>query len=203
MITSQFSTPLSHVNLRASAWGIPNATIKNAANDFKSLENKQVFYEVTEAGYTLREATPNEVAKQQMAIKEKATVSMPAADLTATALLALNQINAKDANKYGAKTSNLGEMMRAKLPMNVQDGFGVPLNIPDGFGIPFSYYIAHIKKNQLDGKISTMLADQRFAQDASWRKQALDDLRLSIVNAPIPEADMKKITAQWKSQLTG
>jgi hypothetical protein len=28
VITTKFSTPLSHVNLRSSAWGIPNATIK-------------------------------------------------------------------------------------------------------------------------------------------------------------------------------
>ena len=203
VITSQFSTPLSHVNLRASAWGVPNATIKSAARDFKSLENQQVFYAVTEAGYTLREATSNEVAKQQMAIKEKTTVSMPAADLSATALLALTQINAKDANKYGAKTSNLGEMMRAKLPMNVQDGFGVPLNIPDGFGVPFSYYVAHINHHQLDDKIKAMLADPKFTQDAVWRKQALADLRMSIINAPITEADLRKITTQWKNQLAG
>jgi phosphoenolpyruvate synthase/pyruvate phosphate dikinase len=203
VITSQFSTPLSHVNLRASAWGIPNATIKSAAIDFKSLENKSVFYQVSETGYILREATQSEVAKQQSNVTQKTAVVMPVADLSEVALLPLSQITASDAIKYGAKTSNLGEMMRAKLPMNVQDGFGVPLNIPDGFGLPFSYYVAHIKNNHLEGKIKAMLADARFTQDAAWRKQVLDDLRLSIVNAPIAEGDMKKIVAQWQSQLSG
>lgn len=203
VITTQFSTPLSHVNLRASAWGIPNATIKNAVQEFKKLDGKQVAYEVTEAGYTMREATADEVAQHQKAKLEKAKVVMPEADLSAAALLSLKEISAKDANKYGAKTSNLGEMVRAKLPMNVQDGFGVPLNIPDGFGIPFSYYVVHIKNNQLEAIIQAMLANPKFMQDASWRKASLEALRLSITKAPIAPETLKKIAAQWQRQLGG
>ncbi|MGB4812718.1 MAG: PEP/pyruvate-binding domain-containing protein [Methylophilaceae bacterium] len=201
VITSQFSTPLSHVNLRASAWGIPNATIKSAAKKFKLLANKPVFYEVTEAGYTLRAATTGEVAQHQAIIKEKSTVVMPPANLTETALLPLNQISINDANKYGAKTSNLGEMMRAKLSMNSLDGTGEPLNIPDGFGIPFSYYVTHLKHHHLGEQIQLMLRHAKFNQDASWRKKALADLRLNIMNAPMQAEDLKKVTLQWRSQL--
>jgi pyruvate, water dikinase len=71
VITTQFSTPLSHVNLRASSWGIPNATIKFANNDFKQLDGKTVFYEVTEAGYILREATDGEIAQHKNSVQEK------------------------------------------------------------------------------------------------------------------------------------
>lgn len=203
VITSQFSTPLSHVNLRAIAWGIPNATIKSAAHDFKQYENKQVFYAVTEAGYTLRLATTSEVAQQQAIVKEKRSVTMPPADLNASALMPLSKISAMDANKYGAKTSNLGEMLQAKLRMNVQDGFGVPLNIPDGFGIPFSYYQTHIRQHQIDKKIQAMLANPQFSQDATWRKQSLESLRLAIKKAPMDKAQFKLIIMQWHNQLQG
>lgn len=203
VITTQFSTPLSHVNLRASAWGIPNATIKSAAQEFKMLAGKQVVYQITEAAYTMREATAEEIAQHQKAKAEKAKVVMPAADLTTTALLPLKEISAKDANQYGAKTSNLGEMVRANLPLNVTGGVGASLNIPDGFGIPFSYYVAHIKTNQLEVQIQAMLADPKFTQDAAWRKTTLEALRLSISNAPIAPETLKKITAQWRNQLAG
>ena len=203
VMTSQFSTPLSHVNLRATAWGIPNATIKSAAQDFKQYENKQVFYAVTEAGYTLRLATASEVAQRQAMVKEKRSVIMPPADLNATALLPLNRISALDANKYGAKTSNLGEMLRAKLPISMKDGIPMPLNIPDGFGVPFSYYQAHIQQHHIDAQIKTMLANPQFEQDTVWRRQSLETLRMAITNAPIDATQLKKISMQWRSQLNG
>jgi phosphoenolpyruvate synthase/pyruvate phosphate dikinase len=115
--------------------------------------------------------------------------------------LPLNKIKATDATKYGAKTANLGEMMRAKVPMNVEDGFGVPLNIPDGFGIPFSYYLAHIKQHKMDEKITAMLQDTRFSRDVAWRKQALNELQTEIKNAQISTETMQKIVSAWQSQL--
>lgn len=119
VITTQFSTPLSHVNLRASAWGIPNATIKDAVNKFQHFDGKQVFYEVTEAGYHMGLATEGEVTQHKNDKLAKATVVMSAADLTTTALLPLSKISAEDANKYGAKTSNLGGMVRANTSLNI------------------------------------------------------------------------------------
>ncbi len=201
IITTQFSTPLSHVNLRASSWGIPNATIKNAIADYEKLNGKTVFYEVNEAGFTLREATAEEVLQHKNAVVEKATVVMLSVDLNISTLLPLKQISAADAAKYGAKTANLGEMMRAKMPMSIEGGFGVPLNIPDGFGVPFSYYVAHIKAHGLDAKIAAMLQDERFNKDAAWRKQSLADVRQAIQSAPLDSAVLKRIAAQWQSQL--
>ena len=193
VITTQFSTPLSHVNLRASAWGIPNATIKNAANEFKSFDGKQVFYSITEAGYALREATETEITQHKNAKLAKVAVVMPAADLTTTALFPLSKISAEDANKYGAKTSNLGEMVRANTN----------LNIPDGFGIPFSYYLAHIKRHHIDQLIVKILSDPKFKQDANWRKKNLEYIRMAITNAPLAIDTFNKIQRQWQTQLGG
>jgi pyruvate, water dikinase len=203
IITTQFSTPLSHVNLRASAWGIPNAAIKNASVDYEKLNGKTVFYAVNEDGFTLREATAEETLQHKNAVIEKTAVVMPNVDLSTTALLPLNEIKATDATKYGAKTANLGEMMRAKMPMSIEGGFGVPLNIPDGFGIPFSYYVAHIKAHGIDAKIAAMLQDARFSKDAAWRKQSLADLREAIQAAPLDDKVLQKIVAAWQSQLKG
>jgi pyruvate, water dikinase len=203
IITTQFSTPLSHVNLRASSWGIPNATIKNAIADYEKLNGKTVFYEVKEDGFALREATAEETLQHKNAVIEKAAVVMPSVDLNISTLLPLKQISATDATKYGAKTANLGEMMRAKMPMSIEGGFGVPLNIPDGFGVPFSYYVAHIKAHGLDAKIATMLQDKRFNKDAAWRKQSLADVRQAIQSAPLDSVALKRIAAHWQSQLNG
>jgi rifampicin phosphotransferase len=49
IITSQPSTPLSHINLLAKGWGIPNAYIKNAKELLKPYDTYWVTFE------TLRE----------------------------------------------------------------------------------------------------------------------------------------------------
>ncbi len=193
VITTKFSTPLSHVNLRASAWGIPNATIKNAVSELTVLNGKQVFYQVTEAGYSMRLATAEEITQRKNTKLAKATIVMPKADLATTALLPLNKISAEDANKYGAKTSNLGEMVRANTN----------LNIPDGFGIPFSYYLAHIKQHHIDDLINKALKNPKFKQDANWRKKSLEGIRLAITDAPLAADNFNKIQTQWQKQLGG
>src|SRR5262245_31860953 len=43
IIATQFSTPLSHVNLRATAWRIPNAGDKKARDKFAKLDGKVVY----------------------------------------------------------------------------------------------------------------------------------------------------------------
>lgn len=202
IITIQFSTPLSHVNLRASSWGIPNATIKNANVEYEPLNGKTVFYAVNENGFTLRQATADEIFLHQNAVVEKMTVTMPA-DLQNVKLAPLSEISATDAVKYGAKTANLGEMMRAKMPMSIEGGFGVPLNIPDGFGIPFSYYVAHIKAHGIDTKIAAMLQNNKFSQDTAWRKQNLTELRDEIQAAPLDATVLERISNKWQTQLKG
>jgi rifampicin phosphotransferase len=44
VITTNFSTPLSHVNLLAAGWGIPNAYVKNADEIFQPLVGKFVYF---------------------------------------------------------------------------------------------------------------------------------------------------------------
>ena len=54
ILATTFSTPLSHVNLRANAWRIPNAGDKQAREKYGKLDGKTVYYEVTDTGATLR-----------------------------------------------------------------------------------------------------------------------------------------------------
>ena len=202
IITDTPSTPLAHVNLRAAAWGIPNCSDIYAAEVIFSLKGQWVRMEVTEQRLTITPASPQEIAAAQTKITPK-QIDLPKADLAAIQLAPLNAIRAIDATKYGAKMANLGEMLQAKSPMSVADGFAVPLNIPDGFGVPFSYYVAHIKQNKIGNSIQTMLADTRFKTDIAWRKKSLTDLRQAIIHAPLSPSALTTITKQWQTQLAG
>jgi hypothetical protein len=194
IVATQFSTPLSHVNLRAIAWKIPNAGDKKAREKFGKLAGKVVYYEVTETAITLREATPAEIKELEKRIFTTKNVELPRADLDTKRFAMLTKIRGKDVLRYGAKTSNLGEIVTAKLP-------GV--RVPPGFGVPFFYYVQHIRQNGLDKKIDALLAEPRFATDAAWRKSALEELRTAITNAPIDPATLDAVYKRVRLSLGG
>ncbi|HEU4612994.1 MAG TPA: hypothetical protein VFS15_12980, partial [Kofleriaceae bacterium] len=171
IIATQFSTPLSHVNLRAGAWRIPNAGDKKARDKYGKLDGKVVYYEVTDTSITLREATPAEIKELEQKIFDARHVDLPEADTRTANLPMLTRIRAKDVLRYGTKTSNLGEIVTANI---------AGVRVPPGFGVPFFYYAQHMKQNGLDRRVSELLANPKFSTDAAWRKTALEELRKAI-----------------------
>lgn len=194
ILATAFSTPLSHVNLRANAWGIPNAGDKKAREKFGSLEGKVVYYEVTETKIVLREATAAEIKELEGKILERKTVRLPPAQIDNPKFAMLTRMRAKDAIIYGTKSANLGEIVTA----NLED-----VNVPPGFGVPFFYYVQHMRANGLDKKVEAMLADPKFKTDAAYRKTALDQMREAIKAAPIDQASLDAIYKRVKLKLGG
>jgi len=194
ILATTFSTPLSHVNLRANAWKIPNAGDKKAREKFGKLDGKVVYYEVTDTGATLREATAAEIKELEGRIIEAKTVNLPRADIDNPSFAMLTRQRAKDATIYGTKSANLGEIVTANI---------AGVRVPAGFGVPFFYYVQHLRQNGLDTKASALLADKRFKVDAAWRKAAFDDLRKAIVAAPIDQPSLDAIYKRVRLKLGG
>jgi hypothetical protein len=179
IISETFSTPLAHVSLRARAWGIPNIGLKAAAKTYAELIGKTVWFEATDRGHTLREATAEEIAVYTAKASAAKKVTIPKADLTQRALRTLDTLRAADDIAYGAKAANLGEIVFAQL-----DGF----TVPQGFGVPIAFYDDHLRAAGLDQRIEAMLADEKFKSDPAVRKRELAALRAAIVEAPFDPA---------------
>ncbi len=179
ILSETFSTPLSHVSLRAKAWGIPNVGLKGAHATYAALVGETVYFAATDVGHTLRRATADEVAAWRARQIASTQVVLPAADLDATALATLDQLRAADATAYGAKAANLGEVVA---------GRPVGFSVPPGFGVPIHWYARHLAAAGLDAGIEAMLADERFRRDAAHRRRALDQLRRDVVAAPLEPA---------------
>jgi hypothetical protein len=194
ILATQFSTPLSHVNLRAGAWGIPNAGDKKARDKYGKLDGKIVYYEVNDTGMILREATAAEIKEMETTIAAGKHVDLPKADLENRRLAMLTRMRARDVVIYGTKAANLGEIVTANL-----DGVRVPM----GFGVPFYYYVQHMKQNHLDEKLDALLADSKFKTDPVWRKTALEGMRKAIVDAPIDQATLDMIYKRVRVKLGG
>jgi hypothetical protein len=175
VITTTFSTPLAHVNLLAKNWGVPNAYIKGAAETFKALEGRYVHLETREDGYTLRPAETNEALEAGRRLAARSDLLTPEADLEFQSLVELKDQRKGDAKRFGAKSANLGEVIRA-----VRTGLVRDITVPPGFAIPFFHYTQFLEENRLDRAILEMLGNDRFNHDAAYRKQQLSELRARI-----------------------
>jgi hypothetical protein len=168
IITSKPSTPLSHINLLAKGWGIPNVYIKNAQELFKQYDGRWVQFEARHDAYSIKPADNSALDEYQKRLKQRLDIMTPRFDLAVTKLARLSEQRATSVIAYGAKSANLGELIRARLP-----GFSVP----PGFTIPFFYYDQFLKENKLDDAIYTMLNDQKFVHDPAYRRAYLTRLR--------------------------
>lgn len=184
IISEQFSTPLSHVSLRAKAWRIPNIGLHGARATLAALDGKTVWFEAKGGEYTLREATADEIAAKTKVVPR--TVDLPVADLEFAELSTLDQLRAKDIVRFGAKAANLGEITAAKPTL---------FEVPMGFSIPFRYYAEHMKATGLDTKVVAMLADPVFQNDPNARKAKLGALKKEIMDAPVSKDLVAKVTA--------
>ncbi|HYK21833.1 MAG TPA: PEP/pyruvate-binding domain-containing protein [Pyrinomonadaceae bacterium] len=171
IIVSQPSTPLSHINLLAKGWGIPNAYIKNAKELLKSYDTWWVTFETLREKYTIKRADINQLREYQRREAERSDVMKPRFNLSETRLLNLVQQRAQSSLAFGGKSANLGEVMNARLPGIV---------VPPGFTIPFYYYDEFIKRNKLDDVIFGLLNDQKFVHDPAYRRAKLVQLRQQI-----------------------
>jgi hypothetical protein len=186
IITSQPSTPLSHINLLAKGWGIPNAYIKNAKELLKQYDGWWVAFETNRDNYTIKRADLNQLHEYERRLKERLDVVKPRFDLSETRLLSLAEQRKTLSIAFGGKSANLGEVMRARLPGIV---------VPNGFTVPFYYYDEFIKRNKIDDEIFALLNDQKFVHDPAYRRERLTGLREHIQKAEF-DPDLSKVILQ-------
>lgn len=197
VVTERPSTVLSHVNLLARGWGIPNAYVQKAAEQYAQFNGQWVHIDVQSAGLQLRAATEAE----RQATEKKAQIK-PAngnrllikPDLKRTDLVPLASLRGADRQRCGAKAANLGEIQSARL---------TDVIVPDGFCIPFAAYADFMRANGLSERIARMRQQPGFATDAGVRKQALSALRAEIEQWPLPQTVADGWALRWNNQLSG
>lgn len=201
VLTERPSTALSHVNLLAKGWGIPNAYVQGAAATLRQHEGQWVELKVSASGYLLRRLTPDEAVAAQAALKARAaTVKTPAAalavrpDLREQRLLPLADLRARNHAQCGAKAANLGALQAAKI---------AGTRVPDGFCIPFSHYERFMRANGLEQRLERLQHEPGFQSDPQARLKALEQLRAEMLQWPVDASDAAAWQTRWQSQLNG
>lgn len=186
LITEEFQTPLSHVNVLAQNRKTPNMGLRNAMTNplLRALDGKYVELVVKANEWTVREAT-FEKATEFWEANEPEPVELPELDLSVTDLRDIedvvdeSELPLRDAIQqatlaFGAKSAN----------------YSVLTNTPDvpirkAFGIPVFYYVQFMEENGFYDQVTEMLEDPTFQQDPSERDRRLAELRGAMEVAPV------------------
>jgi hypothetical protein len=194
IITGKPSTPLSHINLLAKGWGVPNVYIKNAQELFKQYNGWWVEFDARRDTYSIKKADNNELDEYQKRLKQRLDVMKPRSDLSVTKIAGLAEQRSPSVIAYGAKSANLGEMIHARPP-----GFIVP----PGFTIPFFYYDQFLRENKLDDAIYTMMNDQKFVHDPAYRRAYLTRMRDNFQKGTVNAQLRAEVLRRWHAEFPG
>jgi hypothetical protein len=192
IITTRQSTPLSHINLLAKSWNVPNAYIKNAQELFKGFDGWWVTFETRPDTYVIKRAGLDQLKEYQRREAERQDALKPRFDLSIKRLADLREQRAASVIGYGAKSANLGEVMNAHLP---------GITVPNGFSIPFFYYDQFLNENGFADEIYELLNDQRFVHDPAYRRAQLARLRERMqhgrVNQRLRAEVLRRVAAEY------
>lgn len=194
IITGKPSTPLSHINLLAKGWGIPNVYIRNAQELFKQYNGWWVEFDARRDTYTIKRADNNALEEYQKRLKQRLDIMKPRFDLAITKIASLNDQRASSVIAYGAKSANLGEIIHARLRN---------FTVPPGFTIPFYYYDQFLRENKFDDAIYTMLSDQKFVHDPAYRRAYLVRLRGNMQKGKMSPQLRAEVLRRWQTEFGG
>ncbi|MBL4682941.1 MAG: hypothetical protein JKY37_00005, partial [Nannocystaceae bacterium] len=202
IITEEFQTPLSHINVLSQNRGSPNLGLRGAFDheELRPLAGKWVHLVVEADNWTIKETTQAE-ADAWWQDHRPATVMVPDKDLTVTELtdivdlldpeLPVAEAIKKAIPAFGGKATNF-----AVLPK-----IGGNLNPPRAFSVPVYFYDQFLRENGFDTRIEALLADPAFTGDVVTRDAKLnelrDDMRVAPLNAEFEETLMTKLTEEY------
>ncbi|MGH8037545.1 MAG: PEP/pyruvate-binding domain-containing protein [Stenotrophomonas sp.] len=193
LVTQRPSTLLSHVNLLAKGWGIPNVYVRDAHNALRQYDGRWVALEVTNNDYRVTPLAGPPKRPTATATRPVAR-NLPRPDLSVVALKPLAALRARDSSHCGVKAANLGTLKTALPPA---------ARVPDDFCIPVAHYQAMTQRLRIPQRLQELQRRPGFSTDPNVRRDALTALRAEIANAAPDAAFVRALDTQWKGQLKG
>jgi hypothetical protein len=194
IVTSEFQTPLSHVNVLSQNRGTPNMAWRGAWNDerLRSLEGEWVHLVVEPFSFSIEPSSRDE-ADAWWEEHGPDAVEIPELDTSVTDLV--------DAADVLDPALPLGEALEAAIPafggkashLAALTAIGEQVPVPVAFVIPVSYYRQFMTAHGFDADVEALLADEAFLDDPLVRDESLGALRGAMMSAevdPALEADL-------------
>lgn len=204
IITGEFQTPLSHVNVLSQNRGTPNMALRGAFDspELRALEGKWVTLEVGPHEPIIEESDPED---KESCLVVPTPIDIKPMDLSVTELTDIEKIYDPDSDvplrtqvsnavpAFGGKASHYSAL--ARIP---------EANAPKAFAIPVYFYNQFMVENEFDVRVKALLEDEEFNSDPGVRDAALEALREDMKVAPVNEeflaALVDKLNTEYPQQ---
>ncbi|WP_224365580.1 PEP/pyruvate-binding domain-containing protein [Hyalangium versicolor] len=198
LITQEFQTPLSHVNVLSQNRHTPNMGLRGAMTNtqLRALEGKLVQLTVGSSGWTIREATQEE-AEAFWAAHKPPPVTLPALNLSVKDIVHIEDVTPETPNgslredikkavlAYGGKAAHYSILFKTDA-----------IPIRKAFAIPVYYYDQFMRENGFYDQLDAMLADPAFKTDPQVRDDKLNAFRDAMKSAPM-NTEFQAILKDW------
>lgn len=200
IITAEFQTPLSHINVLSQNRGTPNMALKGALENetLTSLEGKWVELTVEAMDWSIREVSQEEADAWWEANKPDPIVVTP---LDTSSAELVEEEDILDLDTYG----NLADAVTARVPMlggkaSHYGGFAhMDVPHPEAYVVPVYWYDKHMRDHGLWDVAAAMLEDPDFQASNTVRAAKLEELRDAIIAAEIDAELIALVTEQIQS----
>ncbi len=188
IITQEFQTPLSHVNVLSHARGTVNMGLRDAVTDSRltAFKDQLVKIVVGAEAWTITAVTQEE-AEAYWTAHAPPPVTLPTTNLAVTGFANIEDVTPEPSGSitlldslratiraYGGKAAHYSVLYRTPQ---------VP--IKHGFAIPIFYYDQFMQQNGFYARVTAMLADPSFTSDPAVRDAQLAQLRADMLVAPV------------------
>ncbi|MDC0672385.1 PEP/pyruvate-binding domain-containing protein [Nannocystis radixulma] len=206
LVTEEFQTPLSHVNVLSLNRKTPNMGLRGAmtSEELRAFEGKLVELKVDATAWSVREVTQAE-AEAFWDEHRPEPVVLPALDLDVQELLDIEDVTPEPAEgeslREAIKTAVLafgGKAAQYSILARTED---VP--VAKAFAVPMYFYDQFMRDNGFYERIDALLADPAFTTDAARRDQELAQLRADMMLAPLDGAFQATLKAKLAADYPG
>ncbi len=187
LITQEFQTPLSHINILARNRKVPNMGLRDALSnpELQSLDGELVELAVAGDDYAIREVSQAE-ADEWFTSHAPSPVALPPVDLSVTTLARIADVAPESADvplratiqtavrSVGGKAAHYAILRRTP---------GLPVR--DAFAIPMTFYDRFMADNGYTARVDALLADPLFRTDPATRDAALAQLRSDMLTGTL------------------
>jgi hypothetical protein len=204
IITAEFQTPLSHVNVLSQNRNTPNMALRGAFENetLRDLEGKWVSLTVGPFEWTVEEVTQEEADEWWDENVNVGEVQVPRINEDVTELTDIEDIldpdlplkEALDAGipAFGGKATHFSGL--AMIP---------EAQAPKAFAIPIYYYLQFMRENGFDVQVDALLQDSEFTGNPAERDAALEELRNDMLAAPINQDFLDTLVEKLNTEYPG
>jgi len=192
LITEEFQTPLSHVNVLSANRHTPNMGLRGAFDNeqLRALDGRWARFRVGPTAWSIEEASADE-ADAYWANHKPSPVVLPALNFDITELTDIEDVTPepdgvplRDAIKesvraWGGKAAQYSILAKTKAVPTAK-----------AFAVPVFYYNQFMTENGLFDEVDRLLADPDFMSDPALREADLAALRADMLAAPV-NADLQ------------